>query len=148
MPKQFAQRNNNPKRDGRLRKLEVKTDVKKVTLRHRNGYFDPRPVDVLASSREERSLMSAMASPTIATQLPVSFRVGYFYDSPLLARIPLSAKIRADTLELKKKGGQLGTDLNVMGVAYGEITVFQHASVIPCRFFSIRRRRKPFEGKA
>lgn len=110
----------NPKRDGKYRKLEVKTEAKGVKLKYRNGYADPRPPDALAGSKGERSLMSAISSPTPATQLPVIFRPVYFYDSPQLARVPISAKIKRGTIELKKKGGLLVNALDVMGVAYGE----------------------------
>jgi VWFA-related protein len=110
----------NPKRDGKFRKLEVKTDEKGVKLKYRKGYTDPRPLDVLAGSKGERSLMSAISSPTPANQLPVLFRPVYFYDSPELVRIPVSAKIRRGTIELKKKGSQLVNAVNVMGVAYAE----------------------------
>ena len=44
---------NNPKRDGSLRKIEVKTDLKDVSLRYRKSYMDRLPLDTLASSREE-----------------------------------------------------------------------------------------------
>jgi hypothetical protein len=111
---------NNPKRDGKFRRLKVKTEVKKGELRHRDGYVDPRPLDVLAGSKGEKSMMRAIASPTPAVLLPVTFKAVYFYDSPGLARIPVTAKIRTESVELKKKGGGLEGDLNVMGVAYGE----------------------------
>ena len=110
----------NPKRDGKFRKLEVKTDMKGVNLKYRKGYVDPRPLDVLAGTKGERSLMAAVSSPTPATQLPLTFRAVYFYESPGLARIPVVAKIRTASIDLKKKGGQLGSELNVMGVAYAE----------------------------
>jgi VWFA-related protein len=111
---------NNPKHDGAFRKLEIKTDMKSVTLKYRNGYQDRRPVDALASSRQEKSLLETAASPTAATQLPLNFRASYFYDSPQLARILVSTKIQAEKVGLKKKGSQLGSDLNIMGVAYAE----------------------------
>jgi hypothetical protein len=111
---------NNPKRDGKFRVLEVKADVKGATIKHRDGYLDPRPLDALASSKEERALINAMTSPVPATQLPVSLRAAYIYESPDLARIPVSAKIRAAAIEIKKKGGQLGGDINIMGIAYAE----------------------------
>ncbi|HEU0007167.1 MAG TPA: VWA domain-containing protein [Terriglobia bacterium] len=110
----------NPKRDGKYRKLEVKTDVKGLKLKHRNGYVDPRPPDALAGSKGERSLMSAISSPTPLTQLPVSFRPVFFYDSPQLARVPISARIQRGTIELKKKGGLMVNAVDVMGVAYAE----------------------------
>ena len=111
---------NNPKRDGRLRRLEVKTTVKGVELRHREGYVDPRPLDVLAGSKGEKSMMNAIASPAMAVQLPVAFRAAYFYESPGLALIPIVARFRLDTVALKKKSGQLVGDVNIMGVAYAE----------------------------
>lgn len=110
----------NPKRDGKYRKLEVKSGVKGLKLKYRNGYVDPRPPDALAGSKGERSLMSAIASPTPVTQLPVSFRPVFFYDSPQLARVPISARIQRGTIELKKKGGLLVNAVDVMGVAYAE----------------------------
>jgi hypothetical protein len=111
---------NNPKRDGKVRRLEVKTDLKGVELRHREGYLDPRPLDVLAGSKGEKSMLNAIASPSMAVQLPVAFRAAYFYDSPGLARIPIAATIRLASVALKNKSGQLAGDMNVMGVAYGE----------------------------
>jgi VWFA-related protein len=110
----------NAKRDGKYRKLEVKSDVKGLKLKHRNGYVDPRPADALAGSKGERSLMSAISSPTPITQLPVSFRPVFFYDSPQLARVPISARIQRGTIELKKKGGLMVNAVDVMGVAYAE----------------------------
>jgi hypothetical protein len=110
----------NPKRDGKFRKLEVKTEAKGLKLKYRKGYADPRPLDVLAGSKGERSLMSAISSPTPVNQLPVLFRPIYFYDSPEMVRIPVSAKIRRGTIELKKKGSQRVNAVNVMGVAYAE----------------------------
>jgi hypothetical protein len=111
---------NNPKRDGRLRTLEVKSSLKGLEIKHRSGYTDPRPLDVLAGTKSEKSVMNAMASPTAAVQLPVAFRAHYFYESPELARIPLAVRVRSASIELKKKGTQLGSDLNVMGAAYAE----------------------------
>jgi VWFA-related protein len=110
----------NLKRDGKYRKLEVKTEAKGVKVKHRNGYTDPRPPDALAGSKGERSLMSAISSPTAVTQLPIIFRPVYFYESPQLVRVPISAKIKRGTIELKKKGGLLVNAVDVMGVAYSE----------------------------
>jgi VWFA-related protein len=111
---------NNPKHDGAFRKLEIKTDLKGVTLKHQSGYLDRRPIDALASSKQEKSLLDAAASPAAATQLPLIFRASYFYDSPRLVRVMISAKIHMAKVALKKKGSQLGDDLSVMGVAYAE----------------------------
>jgi VWFA-related protein len=111
---------NNPKHDGGFRKLEVKTDLKGVTLRYRKGYLDRRPVDTLTSSRQEKTLLNALASPERAVLLPLTFCASYFYDSPRLARVLVSARFRPEKAEVKKKGGEMGSDVNIMGVAYAE----------------------------
>jgi VWFA-related protein len=111
---------NNPKHDGAFRKLLVKTDVKGVTLRHRPGYLDRSPVDVLASSRQENILLSALASPKSAIQLPIAFRPMYFYDLPRTPKVLIAAKIPMEKIAFRKNGGQLISDLNIMGAAYAE----------------------------
>lgn len=110
---------NNPKRDGSYRKLEVKTDLKDITLRFRTGYIDRRPLDLLNSTKQEKALLDAIASPAAAVQLPISMRAFHFYDSPNLARAIVFSRIRLEKAEFTKKEGQQVCDLNVMGVAYG-----------------------------
>lgn len=111
---------NNPKHDGTFRKVEVKTDLKGVTLKHRDSYLDRSPIDVLASSRQEKTLLTALASPHSATQVPIIFRPIYFYDSPRSARVLVAARIPMGKIVFRKKAGQMGADLNIMGVAYAE----------------------------
>ena len=111
---------NNPKRDGRFRKLEVKVAVKGTEIRHRQGYTDPRPVDILAGSKGEKSLMAAMAAPAAPAQVPVTFRAVYFYESAGMARVPVTARIQAANMQLRKKSGQLTGDLNIMAIAYSD----------------------------
>ena len=111
---------NNPKHDGAFRNVKVKTELKGVTLKYRPGYQDRRPVDALASSRQEQTLLTALATPGAATQLPVAFRPMYFYLPTRGARVLIAARIRMEKTVFRKKGQQIGTDLNIMGVAYAE----------------------------
>jgi hypothetical protein len=75
---------------------------------------------VLASSKQEKALLTALASPGTATQLPIVFRPVYFYDSSQSVRVLVAAKLNLSTVALKKKGGQLEADVNIMGAAYAE----------------------------
>jgi VWFA-related protein len=113
---------NNPKRDGAYRNLAVRTKLKGVTLRqYRYGYWDQRPIDTLASSRYEKRLLTALASPTAtAAQLPIVFRTAYFYDPPRLTRVLVEARISTEKMAFKKKGDERSADINIMGVAYAE----------------------------
>jgi VWFA-related protein len=127
---------NNPKRDGAFRKVEVKTELKGVALKPQAGYTDRRPIDVLASSRQEKTLLTALATPSAASQLPVNFRPILFYDSPQIARILIATRIRMEKTAFRKKGNQMGTDLNVMGVAYAEdgSTAARFSETLPINF--------------
>jgi VWFA-related protein len=127
---------NNPLHDGAFRKLEVRTEAKGVTLKYRTGYQDRSPVDVLASSKQEKTLMTALDSPDAAQQLPLVFRPAYFYDSAQAARVLVAARIRMEKMVFKKKGGQLGADLNIMGVAYAEDgrTAARFSETLPVSF--------------
>ena len=111
---------NNPIHDGAFRNVKVKTELKGVTLKYRPGYQDRRPVDALASSRLEQRLLTALATPGAAIQLPVAFLPMYFYLPTGGARVLIAARIRMEKTVFRKKGAQIGTDLNIMGVAYAE----------------------------
>jgi VWFA-related protein len=111
---------NNPKHDGTFRKVEVKTDLKGVTLKYRDGYIDRNPIDVLASSRQEKALLTALASPGSAAHAAILFRPVYFYDSPRSVRVLVAARIRMEKVAFRKRAGQMGAELNIMGVAYAE----------------------------
>ncbi len=108
------------RRDGKFHRLDVKTDARASVVKHRAGYLDRGPLDALVGTKEERSLVGVMDSKSPATELPLTFRWAYFYDSPGLARVPLSAKIAASAVAIRKKGGQMGGALHIMGAAYAE----------------------------
>jgi hypothetical protein len=127
---------NNSKHEGAFRKLEVRTELKGLTVKHQSGYQDRRPIDALASTKREQVLLTAVASPGAAAQLPIIFRPLYFYDSPASARVLIAARIRMEKTVFRRKGGQLATDLNIMGVAYAEdgSTAARFSETIPITF--------------
>jgi VWFA-related protein len=110
----------NPKHDGSFRKLQVNTELKGATLKHRSGYLDRRPIDVLASSKTEKTLTATLASSSVPVQLPIVFRPAYFFESSGFARVLIQARIATEKLALKKKGDELAAEVNLMGVAYAE----------------------------
>ncbi|HYK88289.1 MAG TPA: VWA domain-containing protein [Acidobacteriota bacterium] len=110
----------NPRPDGRLHKIEVKTGIKGVRLKYRSGYYDSRPVDALAGTKDERPLLGALSAPAPATQLPLAFRPFYFYDGPQEARIPIYGRIRRGSSEPGDKAARSRSTVDLMGVAYAE----------------------------
>jgi hypothetical protein len=52
----------NLKHDGAFRKLEKRSNVKGMALKYLPGYQNRSPVEVLASSRQEQTLLNALAN--------------------------------------------------------------------------------------
>ena len=112
---------NNPKHDGAFRKVKVKTELKGVTLKYRPGYQDRRPVDALASSKQEQTLLTALGISRRCHSAADQFSVRCISTLPSRrARVLVAARIRMEKTAFRKKGAQIGTDLNIMGVAYAE----------------------------
>jgi VWFA-related protein len=126
---------NKSSHDGAFRKIVVKTKAKGSVLQHAEGYQDRLPVDALSDTATEDRLLTALASPvasgisatmaettetTATDDAPLMLRPVYFYDSPRMARVLVSAEIHMGNAAFRKKGGKVGADLDVMGVAYAE----------------------------
>jgi VWFA-related protein len=110
----------NPRQDGSLRKIEVKSEVKGLQLRYRRAYQDPRPPDVFAGAKSDQTLLNALSSPAAATQLGVQIQALYFYHAGPLVQVPLYARIEGKGIELKKKGNRLNAELSLMAAAFAE----------------------------
>jgi VWFA-related protein len=108
------------RRDGKPHKIEVRLNVRNAKLRYRDTYADPNPIDPLAGSRSESSLLAALSSSAPANRLPVSFRPVYFYETSQVAQIPVIVKIGHGSIELRKKSGQAIGSAAIMGVALAE----------------------------
>jgi VWFA-related protein len=103
--------------DGKPHKIEVKLNAKDARLKYRDTYTDPHPIDPLAGSKSESPLRTALTASAPITQLPVSFRAVYFYESPQVAQIPVFVKIRRGSIALKQKEAQWIGSVSIMGVA-------------------------------
>ncbi len=113
-------RPSNPKHDGAIRMLQVKTKLNGLALKYQAGYQDRHPVDALANTKQETTLITALASPGTATQLPIVFRAAYFYDSSRTAKVLVESRIRLEKAAFRKKDAQVGMDFSIMCMAYGE----------------------------
>lgn len=106
--------------DGKTHKIEVKLNLKDARLKYRNTYTNPHPTDPLAGSKTENPLRDALLVSTPTTQVPLSFRPGFFFESPQVAQIPVFVKIGRGSITLRKKEGQWIGKASIMGVALEE----------------------------
>ncbi len=110
----------NPRRDGRMRKIEVKISLKGVRLKYRPGYFDARPIDQIAGGKSEAALLEAISSPEIAAKAPFTFQAYYFYEAPDSVRVPIYARIPRGVLNVSRKTARSESGASVMGAAFSE----------------------------
>lgn len=107
------------KQDGRFRKIEAKVKIKGSIVRFPSGYQAQRPVDISDNTDQEKALLTAMAYPSRANIAPLIFSPIYFYDSPQIARVLVSAGIPMNYAEYKHNG-KTNAELSIMGAAYSE----------------------------
>lgn len=105
-------------KEGGYHKVSVRTKLKGISLQYGEEVQEPRSAGNPDSDKQEKAVRDALASPVELDQLPVRFRPLYFYDSPQMARVMVAARIQLAKARFRKRKGQYGADLNIMGAAY------------------------------
>jgi VWFA-related protein len=109
----------NQTHDGSYHKINVKVERKGIRLRFRNGYYDVKSPDLLAGKPEGKILEERAASPEPG-EIPVSLNVPHFYIAANVARVNLAMQVPAQQLDFEKEKGKFHSEVNVLGIAYGE----------------------------
>lgn len=139
----YASGNAKPARG--LKRIEVRTRRKGVTLKYREVMPDKGPSHTLESDENESNLLDALAMAEQADGLPITFHPLYFYDSAGFARVHILAGISSENIVGKKKGTENGADIHIMGVAWGEDggTAARFSESLPIRVDGNASGRKP-----
>jgi VWFA-related protein len=115
----------NDKRDGKYRRLEVRTRKSGLDVRARRGYVMPK-ADKKASVVETREgtsapLREALLSTLPATGLPIAVTAGAFRGAPGRASILLMLQTPPRTVRFDQEGGRYNGKLEVSFVAIDEL---------------------------
>jgi VWFA-related protein len=133
--------------DGGYPKILVRTKLKGISLKYGAEVQEPRSARNPDGVKQEKALTNALVSPVELKRLPVRFRPLYFYDSKQMARVLVAARIQLTKAAFRKKKGQFGADLNIMGAAYaadGNVAA-RFSEILPVYF--PREKEKEFRGK-
>ena len=102
--------------EGSCHTIEVKlTGVSGASVRHRSGYCNVKPVDVLAGKSTEKDL-EAQASSSEPGSVRASMLAPFFYTAPNTARVNVAMEIPTDSIKFEKEKGKFHALVNVLGL--------------------------------
>ncbi|HEY3131248.1 MAG TPA: VWA domain-containing protein [Acidobacteriota bacterium] len=103
------------RKDGRFRKIVVRSRVPNLKLVYRRGYNAPKPFQAYNSKEKDELLERAIVSREQPQDFAVDFRADYFYQSSGQVLVPLSLKFSKK--DLLADGGTQKQKLDLVGFA-------------------------------
>ncbi len=110
----------NPLRDGRYRKITVKTKLRDVKLEYRSGYYAPRDWQHSRDEDREQQLVDELASDIPSTDLDVYLSAAYFRLSENRFYVPVSLVVRGSQIPFTTSGDKDKATLDVIGLVQDE----------------------------
>ncbi len=103
---------------GRYKIKAVARDNVDTRLGSAESTLEVPPVGDLSDWRGDSSWAHAAAGTTFTSETPLDFGLSYFFDSPDLARIPISARLESSAF--RQEPSQRHARLHFVGAAYAE----------------------------
>jgi VWFA-related protein len=109
-------RSNNPLRDGRYRKITVKTKRGEVKLDYRAGYYAPRDFQHSTKDDREEQLQAELGSDLPSTDLPVYLSTAFFRLSEGHFFVPVSIVVPGSEIPFTKSADKDKATIDIIGV--------------------------------
>jgi VWFA-related protein len=106
----------NPARDGRYRRIVVKSNVPGVKIDYRRGYYAPADYKHSTSDDKERQLEEELASELPATDLPLYLGVAYFRLDGNKFFVPISLVVPGSQIPFVRSSDRDKATLDVIGM--------------------------------
>lgn len=100
------------------REIELKCRVSGVKLKYLKQQMGRRPADALAGAPAEESLLKAVNSGTLLSQVPLTLRVAHFPGADNLNWVTISAQIKRSGVKFNRKNDTLVARINTLGAAF------------------------------
>jgi len=110
----------NPARDGRYRKITVKTKLRDVKLEYRTGYYAPRDWKHSRNDDREQQLLDELSSDIPSTDLDVYLSAAYFRLSDNRFYVPVSLVVRGSQIPFTTSGDKDKATLDIIGLVQDE----------------------------
>jgi VWFA-related protein len=114
-------RSSNPARDGRFRKITVKTSVPNVKIEFRKGYYAPRDFAHSNKDDREQQLADELNSELSSTDLDVFLSAAYFRLSDSRFYVPVSLVVPGSEIPFTQAGDKTKATLDIIGVVRDEL---------------------------
>src|ERR1700729_2740006 len=106
----------NPARDGRYRRIIVKTKLPGVKIEYRRGYYAPADFKHSTTDDKERQLEEELASEMPATDLPLYLGVSYFRLDGNKFFVPISLVVPGSQIPFVRSSDRDKATLDVIGI--------------------------------
>jgi VWFA-related protein len=106
----------NPARDGRYRRIVVKTKLPGVKIDYRRGYYAPADFKHSTTDDKERQLEEELASEMPATDLPLYLGVSYFRLEGNKFFVPISLVVPGSQIPFVRSSDRDKATLDVIGM--------------------------------
>ena len=106
----------NPARDGRYRRIVVKSSVPGVKIDYRRGYYAPADYQHATKDDKERQLEEELASELPATDLPMYLGIAYFRLEGNKFFVPISLVVPGSQIPFVRSSDRDKTTLDVIGM--------------------------------
>jgi VWFA-related protein len=110
----------NPARDGRFRRIRVRTTRTDLKLEYRSGYYAPRDFAHSTKDDRERQLLDQLASDLSATDLSAYVSTAYFRIAESRYFVPLSVVVPGYQIRIAKTTPKDKATLDVLGLVRDE----------------------------
>jgi VWFA-related protein len=108
-------RSNDPRRDGRYRKLLIKVNRADVKLEYRQGYYAPADFKHSTNDDRERQLEEELASQLPSTDVAVYLQALYFRVDDTHFFVPVSIVVPGSQIPFTKGGDRDKATLDIIG---------------------------------
>ena len=106
----------NPARDGRYRRIVVKSNLRDVKIDYRRGYYAPADYRHSTKEDKERQLEEELASELPATDLPLYLGVAYFRLEGNKFFVPISLVVPGSQIPFVRSSDRDQATLDVIGM--------------------------------
>ena len=106
----------NPVRDGRYRRIVVKSNLPGVKIEYRRGYYAPADYQHSTTDDKERQLEEELASELPATDLPLYLGVAYFRLEGNKFFVPISLVVPGSQIPFVRSSDRDKATLDVIGM--------------------------------
>src|SRR5215510_2279243 len=114
-------KSNNPLRDGRYRRIQVKVNRPGINLEFRKGYYAPKDYKHFNAEDKERQLTDELGAEMSSTDVAVYMAAAYFRLDESRFYIPVSLVVPGSQIPFTKGGDKDKATLDIIGEVLDEL---------------------------